>query len=329
MFNRLLHTVIREPPGLQHEGNHRANEFINSRITCHTFTVILLGTEVLSIPRDFLNRLIPKWNVKNFRLEFRFNARSAWDPYLFKTAPSNAVFNVPFNTQSISNVLLEKVEVDLQYTRKMLLAMELLLEYDYYWKLDNIIANVQRNFPSNSLTVLFPKTHLLISPENMGRVAAKLIRLTEKNQQRNGIVTFKLYYQHEEGEEEEEEEVDEDEDEEGEEGEEEEEEEDEVEEVPQKISEIFNLGAHLVGEPPENCWYLEDILTIPKEIIKDAFGDVTVWYGKSFQLRNSIANRRIHFNLFYTKNYLKKFFMERDGCMMETEFLRHFKDIAN
>lgn len=310
-FYRLFYRTIYEKQLGRYVVGARANYFLNSLVTCHTFTVLILGKEFLSIPRDFLYQLISKWNVKDFRLEFRFEAYSGHFNTMFSSNMdfiletskdfSNAVFNVPFNTQPVSRVLLEKVEIDLQYSEDMLLEMNEQLENDYYSPMDNVIANVQRNFPAKSMTVLLPKTYLLITPDNMDRVTAKLIRLTEQNSQRNGSVTFNLYYQHDKGE----------------------------KHIPEDIPDIFNSRARLVGEKPVDCWYLDDILNIPKENFKDGFGEVTVWYGKSFQIRNSTENRRMNFNIFYTKSYLKKFFNERHSRWVKTGFLLHFMDLIN
>lgn len=98
---------------------------------------------------------------------------------------------------------------------------------------------------------------------------------------------------------------------------------------PNQIPDIFNSRARLVGKQPDDCWYLDDILRIPRETIKDKFGNATVWHGKRFRLINPTGNRRINFNIFYTKSYLKKFFSERDCTLMKAGFLLHFKDLIN
>ncbi|CBI63219.1 F-box domain-containing protein [Caenorhabditis elegans] len=234
------------------------NRFLKMPITCDTLTFILYGKDIVSLPRTITHQAVSNWNAKNVNLNFRFGAHNVMAekfhecPENFKN-PVNIQFVAPWNIEPVSANLLESVEIKLQYTDDILLTIEDQLDYDYYSPYDNIIANVQRAFPSRNMIVKLSETNVLIAPENMHKVFAKFIRLTEQNQQRNGSVTFKLYYE-------------------------------EDDRIPIKVPHIFNSSARLVGEQPEHCWYLDEILNIPKETIKSPFGCVTVWYGKMFRL---------------------------------------------
>ncbi|CAD91711.1 FTH domain-containing protein [Caenorhabditis elegans] len=171
-------------------------DFINSNITCSKLTIFLMymyEKEAFgySLPREFLDLLIKKWNVKTVEIVPRQDQPI---PYYFHCNTDfivpKAKFYVDYWTQPRSKYTLDGVEIDLQLTK--VVEQQIKNRKSLF---DNFIANARRIFPSNKITVRFSKEvcQEMMSQGNVEDFISGIILMTQKDAQPNSHISLKLY----------------------------------------------------------------------------------------------------------------------------------------
>ncbi|CAB55091.2 F-box C protein [Caenorhabditis elegans] len=167
--------------------------FINSIITCSKFTIFL--TSIFekkelghSLPRELVDMLITKWNVKTVEIGFK-NVTN--DDFYQNTdyIDPKAKFYVDYRTQQRSMYTLDVVEINIKLTR--------IMEKCHGSLFNNFVPNVRTIFPSNKITLKLSKEvcKVLMNPDNVEDFISGVILMAQNDDHPNSHISLKLYPQ--------------------------------------------------------------------------------------------------------------------------------------